>query len=70
MDGDFGAVKSDNLGSRYEQRSKDPNLSDKEREAALFFTVAEKHIQEEQAEEALKHSEEVRSSANRSGPRP
>lgn len=59
MDGDFGAVRSDNLALRYEKRSKDPSLSDKEREAALFFTVAEKHVQDEQAEDALKHSDEA-----------
>lgn len=59
MDGDFGAVRSDNLALRYEKRSKDPSLSDKEREAALFFTVAEKHVENEQAEDALKHSDEA-----------
>ncbi|CAJ1346833.1 unnamed protein product [Effrenium voratum] len=59
MDGEFGAVRSDNLGARYEKRSKDKSLSEKEREAAMYFTVAEKHMQEEKAEEALRHCEEA-----------
>ncbi|CAE7030061.1 unnamed protein product [Symbiodinium natans] len=57
--GELSVARSDNLGARYEKRSKDKSLSEKEREAALYFTYAEKHMHEEQADEALKHTEEA-----------
>jgi len=52
------ATLSDNIGERYRARSKDRNLSQKEREAAQVIVVAEAHLQDEQADKSLKKAEE------------
>eukprot|EP00931_Biecheleriopsis_adriatica_P088418 TRINITY_DN62746_c0_g1_i1.p1 TRINITY_DN62746_c0_g1~~TRINITY_DN62746_c0_g1_i1.p1 ORF type:complete len:834 (+),score=260.19 TRINITY_DN62746_c0_g1_i1:94-2595(+) len=57
--GELGAVISDNIASQYEARAKDKNISQVEREAAMYFTVAEKHLHEEEAESAIKNAEEA-----------
>jgi len=57
--GQSSAASSDNLGDRYAAAAKDKSLAPKEREAASYFTVAEAHLHEEQADEALRNAEEA-----------